>query len=192
MNIIITEEKFLPHRGCHISLVLDKNKVNLIKGVNGIGKSTLASYVKEHFFDDVTLIEQSPLCHFYNRQLIDIKNIFINARPVHFSLESLNFLWNVFELEKISQHTVHQLSGGENQSLKLTLGLSVKNKVIIIDEPSQYLDDGRKEKLSIFLNKLIKDHYVVVIEHESSWLSALPQKSAELYIENDILKAKYV
>ncbi|MFA5584410.1 MAG: ABC transporter ATP-binding protein [Bacteriovoracaceae bacterium] len=192
MNIIINEKKFLPHRACHISLILDKNKVNLIKGVNGIGKSTLASFIKEHFFDDVTLIEQTPIRHFYNRQLIDIKNIFINARPDHFSLESLNYLWNVFELERISQHVVHQLSGGENQCLKLALGLSVKNKVIIIDEPSQYLDDGRKEKLSIFLNELIKEHYVVVIEHESSWLSTLPQKRAELYIEKDTLQAKYV
>lgn len=192
MNIIIEEEKFLPHCGCQIHLRLEKNKINVIKGVNGVGKTTLAHLMKERYFKDLTLIEQNPLQHFYQRRLIELKNIFIAAKPQHFDLETLNRLWKMFDLERINLHSVKQLSGGENQSLKLAFGLSIKNSMIIIDEPSQYLDVHRKKQLTQFLAELMINHFVIIIEHEGQWLEHLPQKICELRIEDKMLKASYV
>lgn len=192
MNIIIEQKKFLPHCSCQLNLTLHKNKINLIKGVNGIGKSTLAHVIKEQYFNDLTLIEQVPLQHFYNRTLRDLKDIFIAARPHYFDSVALKRLWELFDLERISHHYLQNLSGGENQSLKLALGLSVKNKIIIIDEPSQYLDVHRRNNLARYLKELMKDHFVIVIEHESSWLTELDKNTVELYLDQHVLKANYV
>lgn len=192
MNILIEKENFLPHCSAQVSLTLDKLQLNMIKGVNGIGKSTFAAAVKERYSGDTTFIEQQPLIHFYNRTLLELKKIFIKANPHNFNLELFEKTWCEFRLDEIETHFLHQLSGGENQSLKLALGLSIKNKLIIIDEPSQYLDMNRKRKLATILKELMEDSYILLIEHESSWLSDLPLKTAEFYIEDRTLKASYV
>lgn len=191
MNIIIDDPHFLPHCRSQLSLILEKSKLNLIKGVNGIGKSTFASAAKERYPEGTTLIEQSALHHFYNRTLRELKKIFVNANPAGFDEKMLDKVWHALELDKIEDHHVHRLSGGENQSLKLALGLSVKKELMIIDEPSQYLDFTRKVKLAEIFNDLMKESYLLIIEHESSWLKDLPQKIAVFYIEEGVLKAKY-
>lgn len=192
MNIRIDEENFLPYCRSQVSLTLEKNKLNLIRGVNGIGKSSFAAWVKKRYVHETTLIEQSPLIHFYNRHLIELKDIYINAKPHCFDQDILTRLWKVFDLDQVQDHYLHQLSGGENQSLKLALGLSIKKELIIIDEPSQYLDMNRKAELSKFLGELMQENYLLIIEHDSSWLNELPQKVAEFYMEERKLKARYV
>lgn len=189
MNIAIEKQNFLPHCSCSVDLYLMKGHINLITGENGVGKSTLAKLIKETFFNEVTLIAQSPLNHFYDRTLDELKNIFMQSTPVHFDATILNSLWQELALKDISSHSVKKLSGGENQSLKLSLGLSIRNKIIILDEPSQYLDSSRRTKLASILGQLMKDHFIIVIEHESSWLKNLPRKNYELKVENSILKA---
>ncbi|HLW57128.1 MAG TPA: ATP-binding cassette domain-containing protein [Bacteriovoracaceae bacterium] len=192
MNILIEEEKFLPHCRVQVSLTLSKGTLNMIKGVNGIGKSTFAAVVKERYPMETTLIEQQPLVHFYSRTLLELKKIFIKARPRHLDLILFERIWRALNLHEIENHSLHQLSGGENQSLKLALGLSIKNKLIIIDEPSQYLDMNRKRNLTAILKELMNDSFILLIEHESSWLSELPQKTSEFFIEEGTLKARYV
>lgn len=192
MNITIEDANFLPHCACLINLSLEKNQLNLIRGVNGIGKSTLAALLKKDFFKDVTLIEQEPLTHFYNRELQELKRIFIKANPPYLEISTLEELWHLFELDKVSDRMVSHLSGGENQSLKLVFGLSLKNKIIILDEPSQYLDQSRRKKLSDVLDKWMKEHFVIVIEHESAWLADIPKSSVELFLDKSVLKARYV
>lgn len=150
MNIVINQKNFLPHRDCALELKLTLGKILIVQGENGIGKSSLSRWIKDHYSSEVTLIEQSPLIHFYNRKLIDLKNILINSLDQKIDLNRFHQLWNDFRLHLIEEHFLNSLSGGENQSLKLVIGLAMKNKILILDEPSQYLDESRKKNYHKF------------------------------------------
>lgn len=191
MNILIEDQHFLPHCRSQVSLTLEKSKLNLIKGVNGIGKSTFAAAVKKRHSSDTTFIEQGALVHFYNRTLLELKNIFIKSGPQNFDQDTLEELWQELGLAAISDHELTHLSGGENQSLKLALGLSIKKNLVILDEPAQYLDVKRKATLASFLKRLMCESYILIIEHDSSWLEELTQQSFEFYVEDKTLRARH-
>lgn len=192
MNIVINQKNFLPHRDCTLELKLTLGKILIVQGENGIGKSSLSRWIKDHYSSEVTLIEQSPLIHFYNRKLIDLKNILINSLDQKFDSNRFHQLWNDFRLHLIEEHFLNSLSGGENQSLKLVIGLAMKNKILILDEPSQYLDESRKKKLSQVLSQLKNDFLIIVIEHESSWLTNVENEKVVLRLNDRVIEGQYV
>lgn len=192
MNIVINQKKFLPHRDCYLELKLTLGRILIIQGENGIGKSSLSRWIKDHFSNDVTLIEQSPLIHFYNRKLIDLKKILVNSLDQNFDLNRFHQLWNDLRLHAIEEHLLNSLSGGENQSLKLAIGLAMKNRILILDEPSQYLDESRKKVLAQVLEQLKNDAFIVVIEHESSWLTNVENERFVLKLNDRVIEGHYV
>jgi energy-coupling factor transporter ATP-binding protein EcfA2 len=192
MNIVINQKNFLPHRDCDLELKLTLGKILIVQGENGIGKSSLSRWIKDHYSSEVTLIEQSPLIHFYNRKLIDLKNILINSLDQKIDLNRFHQLWNDFRLHSIEEHLLNSLSGGENQSLKLAIGLAMKNRILILDEPSQYLDESRKKKLSQVLSQLKNDFLIIVIEHESSWLTNVENEKVVLRLNDRVIEGQYV
>lgn len=192
MNIVINQKNFLPHRDCDLELKLTLGKILIIQGENGIGKSSLSRWIKHYFSNDVTLIEQSPLIHFYNRRLIDLKNILVNSLDQNFDLNRFHQLWNDLRLHAIEEHFLNSLSGGENQSLKLAIGLAMKNKILILDEPSQYLDESRKKVLTQVLSQLKSSVFTIVIEHESSWLTNLENERFVLKLNDKVIEGQYV
>lgn len=191
MNIVINQKKFLPNKHCSLELSLTLGSILIVRGENGIGKSSLSRWIKNHYSTDVTLIEQAPLNHFYDRKLIELKKILIGYSSASLQRSQFERLWNLFRLNLIENHKLKSLSGGENQSLKLALGLSVENKILILDEPSQYLDESRKHVLCEELDQLKDKCFVVVIEHESSWLKNVESKSIKLQMRENILEAQH-
>ena len=192
MNIVIKQQEFLPHRDCHLELKLALGQILIIKGENGIGKSTLSRWIKEHHSTEVTLIEQPALSHFYNRQLKDLKNILLRSLEGHFDEHRFQQVWQDLRLSQIEGHFLHALSGGENQSLKLAIGLAMRNKIVILDEPSQYLDQSRKQILAQLIKLMMKDYFIVVIEHDSSWLTEVESQQLNLKLHGNLIEGEYV
>lgn len=183
MQIEINDPKFLPHAGLRINFELPQGKWLAIAGENGVGKSSLARAVfKKMWGQKASYIDQAPLEHFYDRTLDTFKKIILDVRHSTFEPERFNAIWNDFGLSLKENRSLKQLSGGENQALKLTMGLCQECETIILDEPSQYLDQTRKDVLKKWLLHLEREgKTILVIEHDLSWL---PSGTKVILLEN--------
>jgi energy-coupling factor transporter ATP-binding protein EcfA2 len=156
-------------------------------GENGVGKTSLMEHLFINNQSLVSMIQQSSLNFFYDRQLYQIKDIFLKSQLKSVSLTRFEDYWKLFKLHEKENRLLSSLSGGESQSLKLCLGLSFLKDVYFLDEPSQFLDDFSKSKLSTLLKNLLDDSKsIVMIEHDLNWLK-LPSIICPLEIKNNIL-----
>lgn len=174
MKFELKDPFFLPHCACEVSISLNSSEALILVGENGIGKSTLL-----HRFctllDPSTwvLVEQKTLDYFFERKLSTLKSLFLQVRPPQLNKEVFHYLWNAFELHKKEDRWISQLSGGEGQALKLCLTLSKETDFYFLDEPTQYLDIGRKQFLFSYLEELRKKgKSLLLVEHDREGLPA--------------------
>lgn len=189
MKFEVNDPLFLPHCACEVQLLLEANQVLVIVGENGIGKSTLlhrfCSLLKPSLW---VLVEQKTLDYFFDRKLKTLKDLFLKAHPPQLNLVAFNFLWQAFELDQKEERWISQLSGGEGQALKLCLTLCKEADFYFLDEPTQYLDGGRKQILLSYLEELRRSgKSLLVVEHERSDLP-VGWRVQELKVEDQVLK----
>jgi ABC-type Mn2+/Zn2+ transport system ATPase subunit len=187
----LNDPSFLPHCGCSLSLTLVEGRGRVLKGANGLGKTTLMASLYEEYrkvSDEVAYIEQKPLDFFYDRSLRDIKKIIFQSRPEIIDRSFFSKCWEAFGLSEKEDRFLSSLSGGEAQSLKLSCGLSKKAALYLLDEPTQSLDQDKKQILSTLLEELIEARkLVMVIEHDLNWLSS-SWSAQELILEKSLLQ----
>ncbi len=84
-----------------------------------------------------------------------------------------------FELFKRSYHS---LSGGEKQRVSLARCLCQNAKLLLLDEPTSFLDHKGKEDLSVLLQELCTDQAptILVVSHDSSWVEQQNWETKEL------------
>jgi len=167
----VNDPKFLPHAGASLELSLQNGTALVVTGSNGVGKSTLMRRFYQDFSDVSTLIDQTGLDYFYDRGLKRVKEIFLSARKDEVKEELFFKLWERFGLTLKEERFQSTLSGGEGQLLKLVLGITIQSKIILLDEPSHYLDEKMKEILNEVLEELMKEgRALMLIEHDLSWI----------------------
>jgi translation initiation factor RLI1 len=188
-NFNLNDPNFLPHCGCELQLSMEPGEVVTIVGENGLGKTTLV----HRFYDDhrnrMTLIDQKNLDIFYDRNLVKLKQIFLESRESMINKEFFLECWNLFGLDKKEGRMQSSLSGGEGQVLKICLGLARETDIYVLDEPSQYLDSNMKIILSDLISNLIgKKKTVIMVEHDLTW-QKFPMTINKLKIhENNLVK----
>ncbi len=167
MKIELNDPLFLPHCSCEISLVLRPGEGVLFSGENGIGKSTLLNRFHEILKPEKTAyLPQKELDFFFDRTLGKLKKIFLDANQSQLDSELFETLWSLFQLNLREERKLSQLSGGEAQSLKICLTLSKKADYFLLDEPFQFLDQSRREKLTEFILELqAKLKNIILVEH---------------------------
>jgi len=174
---------FLPHIGCSVEFRVLSGEVLVLKGENGVGKSSLAGELfKSH---SLSLVAQESSDLFYDRSVARIKKLFLEASDGILNKELFEKYWNLFGLSKKEDRVLSLLSGGEAQMLKICLGAFIEKEAILLDEPSQNLDENMKS----VLNDLISDlnhKAVIIIEHDSNWLKK-NAKVIQLIVKDKIL-----
>ncbi len=66
---------------------------------------------------------------------------------------------------------VMELSGGQRKMVYLTLALISNEGILLLDEPTQYLDVKHKENLANVIHELVKDGQIVVcVSHEQQFI----------------------
>jgi len=168
-NFELKDPSFLPHAGCEIEFSLKSSHGQLLVGENGVGKTTLLHRIWKQLSTEssVVLVEQRPLDYFYDRKVGEIKKILLGMGQKN----SLIDVWNTLGLHEKEDRFFSTLSGGENQTVKLATSLCLKASYYLLDEPSQFLDQIRKKKLTEILNQKIDEgSSVLIVEHNAQWL----------------------
>lgn len=74
---------------------------------------------------------------------------------------------NLLELDKILNHDISNISGGELQRVAIAATVLKKANLYLFDEPTSYLDIKQRIKISKFLRELADENTaVMVIEHD--------------------------
>lgn len=187
LKLNLNDPHFLPHSGCKVELFLEVKEALTIIGENGLGKTTLVHRFYSDHADMMSLIEQKPMDQFYDRSLKTLKNIFLKSCGNHIHKDFFEQCWKEFGLDQKESRMLSSLSGGEGQALKITLGLSPAAQVYVLDEPSQYLDESMKRKLSQIIQQLLdRQKSVLMVEHDLTW-QKFPMKVVELNISDRTL-----
>lgn len=154
-----------------VSFVVERNKKIAIRGVNGIGKSTLLKTILgqvKPLEGKVTLGQHVEYSFFEQEDVKKNRNT------------ALEEVWNLYptltnhevrlELARCGLTTEHitsqmmVLSGGENAKVRLCKMILKENNFIVLDEPTNHLDVDAKEELK----RAIRDYKgtVVLVSHE--------------------------
>ncbi|WP_456471646.1 energy-coupling factor ABC transporter ATP-binding protein [Methanocaldococcus sp.] len=180
----------------HINVEVYKNEVLLILGPNGAGKTTLLKildalifptkgevYFKNKKIDEsilynkefnkefrrsVGFVFQNPDVMLFNPTVLDevlygLVQIYDKDEALKIAEETLKKL-NIYHLK--DKHP-YNLSGGEKKKVSLASILAYDPEVILLDEPTSFLDPkSRKDLENIILNLKKEGKTLVVVTHD--------------------------
>jgi ABC-type multidrug transport system ATPase subunit len=162
--------------------------LTLFRGPNGSGKTTLAKIISgllppkkgRVLFDGIDIYLNTPeakskLCeivYVHDSPVIlkgDVyRNIVYGLKIMKSTDQSrLTELIKSFDINHLLNKDGHKISAGERQIVSLVRALAVDPDYLVLDEPLQYLDDKRREKVMNYLITL-KDRgkTIIVATHE--------------------------
>jgi len=169
----LVESNFLKINDMNVSVdfFLKKDCINLLRGANGVGKTTFIIKLLD-ISKKVSICFQHRLASINSTRVKDILKVLSENNSL--DKKSLDQYLEIFNYSQFLDREVNELSGGENQVLKLILNLSSKKDILIFDEPAQYLDTTN---LYLFCDALLKKYNsktILIVEHNTSYLKNLP------------------
>lgn len=155
----------------------------VIRGDNGVGKSTLLSYLTSQFsgqsvceFEECHPIKMSYLAQFFaftgtleelaEQHQLDYQQLVHNVRQLGMSRRTL-------------AQTVDQMSCGERQKVALAASLATVADLYIWDEPLTYLDIYNQEQLVALIKQF--QPTLVLVDHNEDFVNQV--KTAEVSLE---------
>ena len=186
-----------------VSFELNKGEAILFTGSSGSGKSTLVRVINglaPHYYrgeitgtvcidgkknsdrgiheiaNDVGTLFQDPEHQFFALSVEDELAFAHECRGVSPSeiRRTIHEVKEQFSIDKIIHSNIFDLSEGEKQKIALASIISLKPRVIILDEPSANLDPVATEELASILLELKQDGItIIIVDHRLYWLSRL-------------------
>lgn len=162
-----------------ISFTLKPHKITVLLGRNGCGKTTLLScitgatkYTGEILLDDrnlalipererarrVALLPQVlPQVPLTVRELVSMgRNLYLNLgrHLTEADREQIQCALQRTDMEQLENRLVNRLSGGERHKAYLAMALAQNTGIIVLDEPTTYLDMAAEAELEKLLVQL--------------------------------------
>jgi energy-coupling factor transporter ATP-binding protein EcfA2 len=170
-----------------LSLDVKKGQYVAVLGPNGSGKSTLikalcgtvrleSGYIKisgkmvspgqfgEDFFGTVAAVFQEPSGQFLMSDVrMEILSVLQNLGLSHeVQMDRLNRIIERFSLRDLLEESPDSLSGGQMQMVNLACALAVSPEVLLLDEPTTFLDTHYRQILLDHLDSLCDDGLTIL------------------------------
>ncbi|MCB5239548.1 ABC transporter ATP-binding protein [Niallia circulans] len=184
-----------------LSLAIEEGKMTAIVGPNGSGKSTLLKLFARLYKAEAgeILLKDLPITQIGRKEfskkitmLLQSKEIFPNITveelvsygrtPHQKGLSRMNkedreiLEWALHECQLMSykDRMLHTLSGGELQRARIAMALAQKTEILLLDEPTTYLDITHVMELMELMKKINQKYgmTIVMVLHELSFAGA--------------------
>ena len=179
----------------NMNLEIPKGKITMIIGSNGCGKSTLLKTIAriitpkkgEIKLDGVSLKAQAPkeiakkMAVLPQSPIVPsgllVKELVSYGRFPYQSamgglkekdIEMVNWAMKVTGIAEFSERSVDSLSGGQRQRAWIAMALAQETEILVLDEPTTYLDMAHQLEILMLLQKLNKEdnRTIVMVLHE--------------------------
>ena len=184
----------------NLSFEVDKNEIAAILGPSGIGKSTLLKCIVQlESFDSGSFILNGETLTEKNRTQVGLvfqssslfqhKNVLENllmAPRYHKLYEDKellsmadSYLQDFGLLDKKFAYP-SELSGVQKQRIAIIRALLLKPLLLCFDEPTSSLDQENKMLLLDILQKIKKDHAILIVSHDEDFIEKIADKKIQL------------
>lgn len=157
----------------HISMQVSRGEILSLIGPNGSGKSTLIKILVGLLKPTGGTIQRLPTLSIgYSPQQIVIDPIlpisvkrFLNLVPQKKDIEEIS---SELGIQRILNHPVQAISGGEWQRVLLARALLQKPDLLVLDEPAQGVDIVGQGELYALLRKIRDDYQcgIILVSHD--------------------------
>ena len=156
----------------NLELKIKKKSIFQVCGQNGSGKTTLLKIlsgldkdysgtvnfnnkeiqnIENDFYKDVLFLPSVP--SFYN-DLSLRKNLEFFSKIYQNNINFDDDLMNLLNLKKILNENITNLSDGQRKKGQLFFAISISPKVLIFDEPFNFIDDSTQEIIQNYIKKI--------------------------------------
>ena len=189
LNFVYEHEGTLVDIVSNFSFDFEKGKTYVVIGPNGSGKSTLLKLILGFY-------ESTGSSIFYNKKVISEIDL-DKARLRSFSMltqssyvpdetvgeylleagidnmitDEYLSLGDVGDIELITNKQCRELSGGEFRKLRLLRSLQKQATYLVLDEPTNDLDEKTCEKLIRFIKDNPRKQAIIIVTHDSRMLN---------------------
>jgi len=179
-----------------VSIKVQKGEFVLITGPSGCGKTTLCRCFNgliPHFYQgelngEITVAGMDTTTHETHAMAKSVGLVFQNPenqlfalsveKDVAFGLENLGmpreemrkrveWALNLADINDLRERSPHEVSGGQQQRIAIAAVLAMQPEIIVLDEPTSFLDPLSAEKIFEVIHELNKELgiTVVLVEH---------------------------
>lgn len=196
-------------------LVFDRNELVLISGESGAGKSTFLNLLKglsPEFIPGIlegkiTFLDREVNSHEFNNFKNKIVYLFQNpfSQLIHrnlnlefaFTLENLKSpesqfgeikdkFSKKFGLDDLWERETFKLSNGECQKLVLASLLAMGPQVILLDEPTAFLDPEARDEFYKLLNEIKKNHLIFLVDHHLNEVESIVDEKIWINLDGEV------
>lgn len=184
----------------NLSFGVEKNEIAAILGPSGIGKSTLLKCIVQlepvdrgsFLLNGETLTEKNRTqvgLVFQSSSLFQHKNVLENLlmAPRYHKLYEEEELLSMadkylkdFGLSDKKYAYPSELSGGQRQRIAIIRALLLRPLLLCFDEPTSSLDQDNKALLLEILQKIKKDHAILIVSHDEEFIDKVADKKIHL------------
>lgn len=193
----------------HINLNFSAGELVGLIGNNGVGKSTLLKTITGNLrpLNGDVLINKKPIQQISAQELAQQISIVITEKIGGFNLTVWDIVAsgripyiNIFaklttedevivnasleqlNIKELKDKLIDELSDGQRQKTMIAKALAQQAPIIILDEPTAFLDYNSKHHLFSFLKKLSSEQHklIIVSSHDLDLMKAYVSKTIEL------------
>lgn len=170
-------EKSFPNFSLKVNQgVIHKGEVLTTMGANGLGKTTFLSILAKKLKPDKGKIPEIKTS--YKKQNLELLEGTVLENLTKAKVSSSWHKTNILKklnLKDILKNEVKNLSGGELQKLHIALNLSEDTELVIMDEPSAFIDVEDRLKVAEIIKDFVqrKEIAAIIVDHDVQFIDFL-------------------